>query len=330
MIALKFEQSQYQSTYLSVLSIVLPFILTYLLNLARNAVIERRQHDGKSMPPMAPYWIPGIGHALSFWVNPTKLALSVKNTYSQALIRLSFFNQQVTMISGFDAVNAVWKAKELDSKPAVCIAMERFFGTTQKALKFYRSDDSGIGQQPHPMSTVDHAHRVYYHTHKVTQGFMSGPGLPVFSRRFQASLRNQIEEAPYSDEWTTIPDIYAFVRDTLSKAAISAMCGPALLELSPFLIDSLWEFDRSLPYFFKGYPSWLAPKAWYHRQRCLDAFKTWQKNAKDNFGERSIDSEGYDPYFGSPLMRARQEYFSKMEDLDENALASENIGLMWA
>ena len=29
-------------------------------------------------------------------------------------------------------------------------------------------------------------------------------------------------------------------------------------------------------------------------------------------------------------MRSRQDYFSKMESLDENALASENVGLMWA
>ena len=165
------------------------------------------------------------------------------------------------MISGFDAVNAVWKAKCLDSKPAVCIAMQRFFGTPKAALQFYNADDSGISLQPHPRSKIDQKHRVYYHTHKVTQGFMTGPGLALFTNRFQTLLKMQVSNSGVDQTWQEIPDLFSFLRDMLSTAAITTMCGPSLLALSPNLVQDLWEFDRSLPYFFKGYPSWLAPKA---------------------------------------------------------------------
>ena len=234
------------------------------------------------------------------------------------------------MISGFDAVNAVWKAKCLDSKPAVCIAMEWFFGTTKTALKFYDQDDSGISLQPHPNSKISPAHRIYYHTHKVMQGFMNGPGLATFASRFQYTLATQIAESGITQDWTELPDLFSFLRDILSTAAITTMCGPSLIALSPTMIQDLWEFDRSLPYFFKGYPRWLAPKAWKGRQRCLNNFKRWQAFAAQNFDDSCIDEDGYDPYYGAPLMRSRQEYFSKMELIDQDALASENIGLMWA
>lgn len=208
--------------------------------------------------------------------------------------------------------------------------MERFFGTTKRALRFYNEDDSGISLQPHPESRIEPEHRVYYHTHKVTQEFMSGPGLAVFTSRFQDSLRTQISKSEINENWVELPDLFSFLRDMLSTAAVTTMCGPSLLALSPNMVQDLWDFDRSLPSFFKGYPRWLAPKAWKSRQRCLDNFKRWQAFAAQNFDNSCIGKDGHDPYYGAPLMRSRQEYFSKMESLDQDALASENVGLMWA
>ncbi|MCJ1307351.1 hypothetical protein MMC25_000997 [Agyrium rufum] len=311
----------------------LPFALTYLVTFFKASVIHPHgKKQGKvDKPPMAPYFIPWVGHALAFFVNPTALALHVKNNFRGTLVRLSFFNVEVNMISGFDAVTAVWRAKCLDSKPAVCIAMERFFGTPKEALEFYGADDSGISLQPHPMSQVERQHRVYFHTHKVTQGFMTGPGLAHFTDRFQSLLKQQIDHSGVkSGEWIEMPCFFSFLRDMLSTAAITTMCGPSLLEVSPTLISDLWEFDRSLPYFFKGYPKWLAPKAWAARKRCLDGMKRWHQHAVNNFTEDAIEEDGHDKYYGAPLMRSRQEYFSKMESLNADALASENIGLMWA
>lgn len=234
------------------------------------------------------------------------------------------------MISGFDAINAVWKAKSLDSKPGVCISMERFFGASKAALQFYDADDSGIGPQPHPNSSVEEAHRIHYITHKAAKGFMTGPGLRILTNRFQALLKSQISKSGIDENWTELPDFFSFFRDMISNAAITAMCGPSLLELNPNLIQDLWEFDRYLPYLFKGYPSWLAPNAWKSRKRCLESLKTWQTFAKNNFNDSCIEADGHDRYFGAPLMRARQQYFSQMPMLNDDDVASQNIGLIWA
>lgn len=234
------------------------------------------------------------------------------------------------MISGFDAINAVWKSRCLDSKPGVCISMDRFFGTSKTALKFYNADDSGIGLHPHPNSNVEEAHRIHYFTHKVTKGFMSGPGLRILTNRFQALLKLQISESGIDENWTELPDFFSFISNMVTTAAITSMCGPSLLELNPNFIQDLWEFDRSLPYFFKGYPSWLAPNAWKGRKKCLESMKTWHTFAKSRFSDSCIDADGHDRYFGTPLMRARQQYFSKMPMLSDDDIASENIGLIWA
>lgn len=234
------------------------------------------------------------------------------------------------MVSGSDSVSAVWKEKNLDSKPAVCIAMKRFFGTSNTALQFYKADNSGIGLRPHPSSKVERAHRIYFHTHKVTQDFMTGPDLPNLMNRFQCLLKDEIAHSLIDENWTDIPDFFSFFRDIVSTAAVTAMCGPSLIELNPDLIQDLWEFDRLLPYFFKGYPPWLAPKAWKSRKKCLESLQRWQSYCKENFDDSSIEEDGHDRFYGTPLMRSRQLYFTRMPALNDLDLASENIGLIWA
>ena len=58
--------------------------------------------------------------------------------------------------------------------------------------------------------------------------------------------------------------------------------------------------------------------------------KSWQTYARDNFDESCIEPDGHDRFHGSPLMRTRQDYLSKVESLDSDAIASQDLGLLWA
>lgn len=208
--------------------------------------------------------------------------------------------------------------------------MDRFFGTSKTALQLYNADDSGIGPEPHPNSTVDAAHRIHYFNHKTVKEFMSGPGLRNLTNKFQTMLKSQISESGIDENWTELPDLFIFIRDMISTTAITAMFGPSLLELNPSVVQDLWEFNTSLPYFLKGYPSWLAPNAWIGRRKCLESLKKWHNFAKNSFNDSFIETDGHDRYFGMPMMRARQQYFSKLPMFSDDDIASENLGLMWA
>ena len=159
---------------------------------------------------------------------------------------------------------------------------------------------------------------------------MNGNTLTPFSNRFQSILLKHIENENISSEWTQMPDLFSFLQILVSTSAIEAMCGPALIRMNPKWIQEFWEFDRSLPYFLKGYPRWFAPKAWAARQRILDGVKKWHTYAKARFDESCIDEDGHDPFFGTQLIRQRQEYFGEMEFMDADAMAAEDLGLIWA
>lgn len=115
----------------------------------------------------------------------------------------------------------------------------------------------------------------------------------------------------------------------LSTAAITTTWEPNLLTLSPDLNHDLWDFDVS-PMLSQRLSILVGSKGWKSREKCPSSFKNWQAFAVENFQDACIDEDDHDPYYDAPLMRSRQEYFSKLESLKENALASENVCSIWA
>ena len=234
------------------------------------------------------------------------------------------------MVSGPDAIKAVFKSKYLESKPGIAIALSTLFGGPKECSWFYNADDSGIYDQPHPHSTVRPEHRIFYLTHKTIHDFFHGPGLASFCKRFQQGLYQNIAESDLREDWTELPDLFAFLRDIMSRAAIEATAGPQLLRINPNFIQDLWQFDNALPKLFRGLPAWLVPRSWAVRQKCLNTIKEWRRYAEENFDESCIEQDGHDPYFGAPLMRWRNDYFNKIDPLTDAASASEDFGLLWA
>jgi len=233
-------------------------------------------------------------------------------------------------VSGSDNIISVWRSKALEAKAVACFSLRYFFNTPRRAMKIYHTDSSGINLQPHPNSNTPFKDRYYFHTRRDMVGFFSGPGLKHFSNRFQSLLRRQISQVDVGHEWIEFADLYSFVQDLLIGPAIEAMCGPTLIAQNPTFVDDFWKFDSDLLYFFKGCPRWLAPRAWRNRNRILGSLKTWHAYAREHFDESCIEADGHDQFHGSPLMRSRQNYLPKIYSLDADALASQDLGLIWA
>lgn len=272
-----------------------------------------------------------IGPVCGLAIGTRRLAKQVPSGAStdSSPVRLFFFNMQANVISGFDNLSAVWRANALDTKPAACLALQRFFHTPTAALKFWMADNSGASINPHPDSNVRPENRIYFHTNRSTHEFMAGKGLKLFANRFQDLLLKQVSKTNIGNEWLEMPDLYSFVQVTLSTAAVEALCGPALLKLSPTWIQDFWEFDKSLPKFLSRFPRLFAPAAYKARGRCLEGIKSWHKYAQENFDESCIEPDGFDPFFGSSLMRSRQKIWANMEPMDADAIASEDLGILW-
>jgi hypothetical protein len=243
---------------------------------------------------------------------------------------LKFFNWEINFVTGPDNINSVWRSKALEAKPTTCFAVEYLFKTPKRAMKMYRTDDSGINPQPNPGTNVPQKDRFYYQSRKASLGFFSGPSSKHISNRFLESLTQQISRQGIGVQWEERLDLYLFVQALITGPSIEAMCGPVLMQQNGTFVDNFWKFHRDVLYFVKGCPQWFAPKVWANRDQLLASVKNWHNYAQDNFDESCIDADGHDRFYGSPLIRSRQSYLSQIDSFDADAIASQDLGLIWA
>ncbi|MCJ1463451.1 hypothetical protein MMC07_002058 [Pseudocyphellaria aurata] len=220
----------------------------------------------------------------------------------------------------------------MSTKSGVLLALENIFGTPPDVIPFYAADDSGVNVVPLPGSTVKAEHRLNYLQVRAAHKHLSGPGLGHMTERFLMTLRRRIDKSQIGSEWIEMPDLYRFLQIEVFHAAVEAMCGSYLLSQYPTFVEDFWEFDRSVPTLFKALPRWMTPKPYKVRDRLLKAVKRWHKMAHENSDCTKIgaDDAEWDPYFGSKLIRARQDYSLGMDFMNADARAAEDLGLIFA
>lgn len=216
---------------------------------------------------------------------------------------------------------------------ATIIAMERSFGTPSTSIEFYNADDGGHHPNPRPGSTVKPEDRIMYKIHNLVNTNLTGESLIGISSRFQRFLAKQLTETDeVGDEWTDIPDLYAFMKDHVMKAATISMFGTYILSLNPTFMEDFWAWNPDMGTLFMGIPRWLIPGAYRNRAKVLNNIKRWHKYAHEHFDCTKVGPEDVDwePYFGSKFSRKRQAMFDTWTQLDDTAKAAEDFGFIWA
>ncbi|KAL1639426.1 Multidrug resistance protein [Diplodia intermedia] len=210
------------------------------------------------------------------------------------------------------------------------------FGMGKQAASRYRLDDSGANAIPRPESRVLPHNRIDYHTHRELQRFLLGSGLTPLFDRFQRAFSARLARldpgngADDTGGWVEKPDFFEFMALELTPATITAMCGPALLRLSPDFPRLFWEYNEWVPSFVKGLPRFLIPRAYAVRERLLTSIKAWHCYATQESDKLETKPTGEeDPFWGAKYFRDRQKTLLAVDDYDEDALASEDLGSIW-
>lgn len=135
-----------------------------------------------------------------------------------------------------------------------------------------------------------------------------------------------------TDEWVSYPDLYSFLQDYVSSAAIESLMGSEILRLNPDIVQDLWTFDSNVPRFLRHLPEFMIPGAYKSRRKLLRSIKKWHAHAHEHSdcSRTGAEDPEWEPYFGSKLIKARQAYSLKMEPMNADARASEDMGLMFA
>jgi hypothetical protein len=231
-----------------------------------------------------------------------------------------------------ESVMALWKQRTLSSPMTPYIlTLKHLFGMEKKALSTYQADTSGPFPQPYPGSEVEPKNRVDRITHQFLLKGLTGPGLKPLIERTATSIRQKLERLPVSDEWVEYPDMLELFQEIVGSSIIESLAGPSLLKVNPTFLVDYWKFDSYVTWFARGVPSFLIPRGFAIRSSLLSQIREWYSYARSNFDESSIGKDGdFDPYWGSTLMRLRQKSLPKIENHDDAAHASTDLGLIWA
>jgi hypothetical protein len=208
--------------------------------------------------------------------------------------------------------------------------LKYFFGLPESVVSIYRADDSGPFPKPYVGSNVPAKDRIDHITHHGFLRALGGPGLLPTARRYMNALTARMEQENFSGEWVEMADLSNFFQDVVGSSLIECVYGPTMLRLNPEFMQDLWGFDVSVPWLARGVPSFIKPSAHKPRQKCVDQLKRWYAYAREHFDESNISPDGDgDPFWGSNLMRYRQEKLLAVKNHDDDALARMDLGLAW-
>ncbi|KAK7987375.1 hypothetical protein PG989_007690 [Apiospora arundinis] len=284
------------------------------------------------LPPKYPFIVPYVGNSLSFAWDSAGFARRA-GCYNGKLIssRVSFFGFELFIFQDRKTIARIWKQSTLSSPISMFVyVLKYFFGLPEAVVSVYRADNSGPLPKPYAESEVLAQDRIDYITHYGFLRALSGPGLPPTTKRYMHVLSARLDDKRFSEQWTEMEDISAFFKDVVGSSLIECLFGPTMLQLNPRFMQDLWGFDMSVPWLARAVPSFLKPSAYKPRESCVDQLKRWYIYAREHFDSSSIDDDGDgDPFWGSNLMRYRQENLLKVKNHDDDALARMDLGLAW-
>ena len=245
--------------------------------------------------------------------------------------RLTILGHNVYFLQGTEVIEALFKASPLMSGlPLQRLFLTNVFGMSSKGLDAYAADNSGVCMQPHPNSNLLPRNRIDYRTHVSLIKFLSGKRLSTFTARWQSHCLSGLQNLYIGDDWVRLPDLLSFCEEYFGNSAIEALCGPLLQEINPQFSRDLSAFSDTVPLLCKGLPRWIMPRAYARRGKLLQNIRQWHDRARSNFDESMVAADGdFDPFWGSELIRSRQELLASIDNIGPDEMAASDLGLVW-
>ena len=241
----------------------------------------------------------------------------------------------IYLLSDFrDILRLLTQSQSITNKTYRDVAVGAVFGMPESAREFIASDDSGLSNRSDPRSQRLPHHRIDYLTHASLGKLIHGPGLKPLAQRFSQNLKfamSRLGDSMNGDEWQEMPDLFTFMNGLIFESSVPAMFGKQLLKDHPTFCDDFWRFDSGVPDLAKAIPRLIYPKPYNARDRCLDILKKHHRFLRQACEDWSIDRNmlEYSDIYGTGLIRYRQHMWSKMEAMNDDARAAEDLGMIW-
>ncbi|KAJ4291450.1 hypothetical protein N0V88_006045 [Collariella sp. IMI 366227] len=317
---------------LVVAAALLPIVLTYALTSLRAYWAQNVRRGGDT--PAVPYAVPLVGNTVQFAYDTEGFLTKTLRRFNGVPFRLKVGLENMYYIPYGEMAHAMFKkARELSMKPIIIVAMRDQFGMFPQDLAIFERDGSGDCAKPlKGWENTNPAHRVLFNQHRDLNAMLNGVHLEGLISRFTVYYTARLRTtAQVGDEWTELPDLFAFLRDHMFHAACTALLGERFLELCPDFARDFWVFDSHSLTYLRRTPRWMASKAYSARDRVLASMKKWHKHARTHvdYKDPALADLEYEPTWGARLMRVRAEMFDNA-GFSPDGCATMDLGFVWA
>ncbi|KAI0109099.1 cytochrome P450 [Nemania sp. FL0031] len=312
-------------------------VLTFIITTIISWIGMANKRDGRE-PPLNPYWLPFLGDWLWFLLARRSFINRIYRRSNDLPVTVRLGPAKAYLLTQPETYGPLLRdTKSCTNKAFAVIIMEHIFGMPKSAMHLYRNDKSGIGTIPHPGSTLSPHLRVWHHHYRTASRYLQGDSLRSLSKQVVEHLSEGLAKIDHNDpvdsgEWVDIPDFFMWWTHRYFTATITALCGPHLISLNPGFVEDFWDYLNSWPKLSKLYPRTLAPGNYRPRQRILDSIKRWHAYARQHsdYRHNGPDAPAWDEYWGSVWFKVRQRWGQDTGDMNDDALASEDLFVLTA
>ncbi|EJD41764.1 cytochrome P450 [Auricularia subglabra TFB-10046 SS5] len=287
---------------------------------AADRVWQKNQSRWSNEPPMLPYAVPFVGHALSFGRSAQKMIRQgAKQFPGHQPYSLMMFGKRVYIFTSPKDANIIYrKSKALAFLPLVETLVAHAWGISKDGMNKLSSTEEGD-------SLFQNAHAFYRDSLK------EGPQLDLLTLNFLKYVRLELEAwFKKADGITQEANLRAWSRALLGAASTNAVMGPFILEKYPDFLADVWAVERGFFYYVNRIPRFLVNERYAARDRVMAAFAAYlsdETNRKD--GAPMIwDREDQMHAKGMQLLDRARYTYSAYAALQTNSIPNSSA-LLW-
>ena len=338
------------------------FCLALLVLIFRYGIAITKYHrthriataECPQIPPRYPSFIPWLGHSLPFVLDHGRFMSHVAYVWIFSLascdgllityVCRSYKNKLTSVVMKFPGFELYflqdWETvKQTRFNTAVgpsillwAYTHRFFFGIPMSGVRAYLNDNTGSSRKPRPGSNtkISDNNRIHHHTHSTLIQAVDGPRMITMTQRFMRNLEARFDRLRLSEDWVVFEDIGEFFQCIVSESILEALVGSVFLELNPSFNSELWAFDGDIPWLSRCLPSFIISGRHRRVNRLKGQIKRWYCHARMHSDSAGVDAnDDTDPFWGTKLMRDRQEKIGGVDKFDDDCLASTDLGLLW-
>ncbi|KAK7422844.1 hypothetical protein QQX98_001410 [Neonectria punicea] len=295
--------------------------------------------DGSKSPPLAPYWVPYLGHLPRLFFNPSFALTRLRNRYSEGTFSIRLFSGIHTVIFKPALADALLQQPSsiADEQRVVRRLMVSNFGLSTKDLDAYDKASGEVQAKTNELLANSHLSDLTKTTLHSLNGqaadLVSFNSFPIDQMEWERMADAERVEDDAQGEIIQEVDFMDLMKNFVARSANAAIFGTDFIENFQEIWPHLWFFDDWFITLARNIPIWVpwlgGQRARSAQRQLLNAMREYHEAWEQSLNGENPGPKWQDLHNASKLVKSRVEIFRKHR-LSLDARAAYDLALLWS